>query len=132
MTVMGTCLCGAVRYEIEGPLEMMVHCHCSMCRKHHGTPFSTFVAGPLAGFRWIAGEKDIMHFASSAQGVRSFCRHCGSATPSIMEAAGQVGVPAGNLQGDLGIEPECHIFVGSKAPWYDITDSLPRFETVAK
>lgn len=128
LMTLGTCLCGAVRYEIDGPFGMMVHCHCSMCRKHHGAPFATFAAAPLAGFRWVTGQNDIVHYASSTHGVRSFCRHCGSVTPTIMEAIGQVSMPAGNLQGDLGIKPQCHIFVGSKAPWYEITDALPQHE----
>ena len=52
----GRCLCGALTYELEGPFSAMIHCHCSMCRKHHGTGFATFVAGPIAGFRWISGK----------------------------------------------------------------------------
>ena len=49
----GGCLCGALRYEIDGPFVDMLHCHCSMCRKHHGTPFATWVAAPSSGFRWL-------------------------------------------------------------------------------
>lgn len=128
MSVIGTCLCGAVRYEIDGPFGMMIHCHCSMCRKHHGTAFATFAAAPLAGFRWLAGQSEVMSYSSSANGVRSFCRRCGAVAPTIVEAIGQVVLPAGNLQGDLGITPQSHIFVGSKAPWYEITDALPQHE----
>ena len=46
----GSCLCGAVTYEVRGPFNMMVHCHCSMCRKHHGAAFATFVGAPLTHF----------------------------------------------------------------------------------
>ena len=49
----GRCLCGALRYQIDGPFVDMVHCHCSMCRKHHGAPFATWAVAPLSGFRWI-------------------------------------------------------------------------------
>src|SRR5688572_17400839 len=55
MTI-GACLCGTVRYELDGPFTMMMHCHCSMCRKHHGAPFATFVAAAHSGFRWRSGE----------------------------------------------------------------------------
>lgn len=48
-TVTGACLCGAVRFKLEGPFGHMTHCHCSVCRKHHGAPFATFVASPLKG-----------------------------------------------------------------------------------
>jgi hypothetical protein len=123
-------LCGTVQYEIAGPFQLMMHCHCSMCRKHHGASFATFVAAPYESFRWIAGEDAIAHFASSEHGRRSFCRHCGSVTPTLMRDAGLAIAPAGNLEGDLGIAPQFHAFVGSKAPYYEITDALPQHETV--
>ena len=124
----GRCLCGAVRYEIDGPITNLLHCHCSMCRKHHGTPFATWAAAPLAGFRFTAGEDSIERYASSASFHRSFCRICGSVVPEANAAAGLAICPAGNLEGDLGLEPQLHMFVGSKAPWYAITDELPQFE----
>lgn len=124
----GTCLCGTVRYEVTKPFNMMVHCHCSMCRKHHGAPFATFAAAPYDSFRWLAGEDAIDGYRSSEQGTRSFCRHCGSVAPMLMPEAGFAVCPAGNLIGDPGIRPQMHMFVGSKAPWYTITDSLPQHE----
>jgi hypothetical protein len=119
----GQCLCGTVRYEVDGPYASMMNCHCSMCRKHHGAPFATFVTAALAGFRWVSGEDSISRYGS-----RSFCRVCGSVTPLLMSEAGLVICPAGNLGGDLGIKPQSHMFTGSKAPWYNITDSLPQHE----
>ncbi len=124
----GSCLCGALQYELDGPFGAMVNCHCSMCRKEHGTLFATYVVAPATGFRWISGEEDVVHYASSAQGTRGFCRVCGSVAPGVMAEMGIVFAPAGNLQGPLGIAPQRHIFVGSKAPWYAITDSLPQHE----
>ena len=49
--VTGSCFCGTVRYEVSGPFESMVNCHCSMCRKHHGAGFATYVSAPLKRFR---------------------------------------------------------------------------------
>jgi hypothetical protein len=125
----GQCLCGTVRYEVEGPFVNMLHCHCSMCRKHHGTPFVTWAAAPLAGFRFTAGETAVARYDSSPGYHRSFCSHCGSVIPEGNEAFGIAICPAGNLEGDLGIEPQFHMFVGSKAPWYEITDDLPQHES---
>ena len=122
----GMCLCGTVSYELDGPFTIMTHCHCSMCRKHHGAPFATFVAAAHTGFRWRSGEDAVGTYASSSQGTRSFCRHCGSVGPTLMPEAGLAFAPAGNLDGDLGIRPQAHMFVGSKAGWYTITDSLPQ------
>jgi hypothetical protein len=124
----GTCLCGTVQYEIAGPFSLMMNCHCSMCRKHHGASFATFVAAPYAGFRWLAGQDAIAEFQSSEHGRRSFCRRCGSVTPTLMPDAGLAVAPAGNLEGDLGITPQFHAHVGSKARYYTITDSLPQHQ----
>ena len=124
----GRCLCGTLRYELDGPVSAMMHCHCSMCRKHHGTAFATFVIAPIAGFRWVSGEDRLARYQSSKNGVRSFCSVCGSSGPTPMLEYGVVAAPAASLEGDLGIKPQSHIFVGSKAPWYDITDALPGHE----
>ena len=126
--IQGRCLCGAVRYEVDGPIVDMVHCHCSMCRKHHGTPYATWAAAPLAGFRYTAGEAEIGRYDSSPGHQRSFCTHCGSVTPERLEEMGLVIMPAGNLEGDLGVRPSKHMFVASKAPWHEITDDLPRHD----
>src|SRR5262245_24473366 len=93
MATQGSCLCGTLRYEIDGPFSMMMNCHCSMCRKHHGAPFVTFAAAPLAGFRWLSGESAIVDYQSSPNGKRSFCRVCGSVAPMVMPEAGLVIVP---------------------------------------
>jgi hypothetical protein len=127
-THQGNCLCGAVTYQVNGPFNMMVHCHCSMCRKHHGSAFATFVGAPLMGFKWLSGEDQIDSYVSSPTGVRRFCRHCGSVMPTLIEDMDLALIPAGNLQGDLHIRPQSHVFVGSKAPWYQITDDLPQHE----
>jgi hypothetical protein len=126
MATQGSCLCGTLRYEIDGPFTMMMNCHCSMCRKHHGAPFVTFAAAPLSGFRWLSGESAVADYQSSPNGKRSFCTVCGSVAPMVMAEAGLVVVPAGELAGDPGIRPQEHMFVGSKAPFHTISDSLPQ------
>lgn len=123
MTI-AACLCGAVRYELAAPFTLMAHCHCSMCRKHHGSAFATFVGGPLEGFRWLDGERYLATYRSSAHGARSHCTTCGAVGPTLMPELGVAIAPAGNLEGDPGIRPQYHMFVGSKAPWYEITDAL--------
>jgi hypothetical protein len=124
----GACLCGTVRYEVDGPFNLMIHCHCSMCRKHHGSAFATFVSAPLMGFRWISGADNIATYQSSEQGARSFCKTCGSVTPSLVKGMDLAICPAGNLLDDLDARPQAHWFVGSKAGWYSITDDLPQYE----
>src|SRR3569833_227152 len=128
MNHVGQCLCGTVRYEVDGPFQSMTHCHCSMCRKHHGAPFATYVSASLAGFRWVSGQDNIEKYTTVLGGLWSICRTCGSVTPIFMDAHGLVLIPAGNLDGELGIKPQKHIFTGSKASFYEIRDSLPQIE----
>ncbi len=124
----GACLCGAVRYEFTAPINAMVHCHCSMCRKHHGAPFATFVVAPAASLRVGAGKEAIKLYESSRRGARAFCRRCGSVAPMPLPGTDLAIAPAGNIAEGLNIRPQAHIFIGSRAPWYTITDSLPQHE----
>jgi hypothetical protein len=126
--VTGSCFCGTVRYEVGGPFDSMVSCHCSMCRKHHGAGFATYVSAPLEGFRWLAGEDKLIRYRSSELTTRNSCGICGSPVPTTAPTYSRVFLPAGPLEGELGITPQAHIFVGSKAPWYTITDDLPQHE----
>jgi hypothetical protein len=123
----GSCLCGAVRFE-AGHFDAMVHCHCSMCRRHHGAMFATYLTGTADSFRWRAGKDSIAAYRSSARGQRLFCRSCGSVAPTVLPESGIAFVPAGNLEGDPGIRPTLHMFAASGADWFPITDTLPRYD----
>ena len=122
----GNCLCGTVRWSYDAPFTTMLHCHCSVCRKHHGTLFATFLAGPLTTFHWRGGTEKIVTWQSSAQGRRSFCSLCGSKVPGVDQASQQVFMPAGAVGGEFGIRPQLHLFVGSKSPRHEIHDGLPQ------
>jgi hypothetical protein len=125
--VRGSCLCGGVAWQACGPFRAMSHCHCSMCRKSHGAAFATYVAASAGGYRVLHGEDLITQYQSSPEGVRRFCSRCGSIVPNPVLGE-QAWMPAGNLEGDPGARPRAHIFVASKAPWYEIADDLPRFD----
>ena len=124
--VNGSCVCGAVKWSYDAPLTAMFHCHCSVCRKHHGTLFATYVAGPLTTFHWRAGTEKIGTWQSSALEQRSFCTVCGSKVPRVEHDRQRVFMPAGAHEGELGIRPQMHIFVGSKAATHAIADGLPQ------
>jgi hypothetical protein len=115
-----------VTWEIDGPAEWMSHCHCSFCRKTHGTAFATYVATPAGGFRLKGGEH-VVRFESSPGFFRCFCGRCGSVVPGD-PVDGRVFAPAGNFDDDPGVRPLAHIFVASNPAWYEITDALPRFD----
>src|ERR1700745_1253862 len=74
----GSCLCGEVKYEIEGPLRDVRNCHCSMCRKAHGAAFRTRATIRVADFRYLKGEHLITAYESSPGTYRTFCGRCGS------------------------------------------------------
>ena len=124
--IAGSCLCGVLRYEVQGPLKELLHCHCSMCRKHHGAPFATFASAPAADFRWLSGEASVGSYASSPSSSRRSCKTCGAVAPT--PTGTHVALPAGNLVGELGNQGGCHVFVGSKAPWHVIEDELPQHD----
>jgi len=124
--VRGSCLCGGVAWQARRPFRLMSHCHCSMCRKSHGSAFGTYVAAAADGYR-LQGEELIAQYQSSPQGVRRFCTRCGSIVPNPVEGP-LAWMPAGGLEADPGVRPLAHIFAASKAPWYEIADDLPRFD----
>ncbi len=127
----GSCLCGGVAYEIRGPLRDVVDCHCSQCRKATGSAFRTRAAVRSADFRWTRGEALVTRYESSPGNQRSFCSRCGSTLGSFFpERPDEIGLPLGTLDDDPGLRPGAHVFVGSRAPWYEINDDRPRFETL--
>jgi hypothetical protein len=125
----GSCLCAGVRYEIEGSLTEVRNCHCSICRKAHGAAFRSRASVRARDFRWTSGEQLITWYDSSPGTHRGFCSRCGSPLLSRFDDMPEVyGLPLGCLDADPGVRPAMHIFVGSKAPWFEICDSLPQFE----
>ncbi|MEA2625511.1 MAG: hypothetical protein QOD06_1556 [Candidatus Binatota bacterium] len=127
MAIRGSCLCGDVAFEVNGTSDVMGHCHCSMCRKSHGTGFETAIGVDAKNIRWIRGSEGVQRFESSPGNFRAFCARCGSEVPNPT-ATGQTFVSAGLLDDDPELRPGAHIFVASKAPWHEIADALPRFE----
>ena len=125
----GSCLCGGVAYEIDGEIGPMLYCHCSMCRRWHGTAFRTRAAVMESEFRFVRGAELINEYRSSLDTVKRFCRVCGSPLVNSWDPE-NYGLALGTLATDPGGRPACHIFVGSKAPWYAITDGLPQVRRV--
>jgi len=123
----GSCLCGEVVYEIDGPLQHTHHCHCQYCRKSHGTQCATGSLAASAGRRWLRGESSIVRYESSPGFHRWFCVRCGSPLPGD-DIGGLLFVPLGNLDGDPGVRPAFHMFAKAKAPWWEIRDALPAFD----
>jgi len=127
MTIQGSCLCGQIRYEIQGEPGEADYCHCSFCRKAHGSAFGSYLSIKPETFRWLAGEDKFGRYQSSSHSARIFCPNCGS--PLVAEIGGEyLGVTLGTVDGDPGVHPSSHMFVKSKAPWHRITDDLTQYE----
>ena len=126
----GSCLCGKVRFVIDGKFGPVGQCHCSKCRKASGTDGNAVFYTAATSFRWLQGEGEIAtFFVSGTSGWNSsFCTTCGSPTPHSNRDGKIYFVPAGLLDDDPGFRVyAAHIFVGSKAPWVCITDDAPQY-----
>ena len=123
----GSCLCGSVRYEVQGKLGTAVYCHCSRCRKASGSAFASNAVVDASAFKVVQGDESLKVF-STAEGVhRVFCSVCGSPIISRRDAfPGVLRLRLGTLDTPIEERPEAHIFVASKADWHDIHDSLPQ------
>lgn len=127
--IKGSCLCGRVAYEIAGPLTDVVNCHCGMCRKAHGAAFRTRATVHAADFKWTRGENHITWYCSSPGNYRGFCEACGTPLLSRLDQTPEVyGLPLGALDDDPGVRPSAHCHVADRAPWFEITDDLPRHD----
>lgn len=128
MTLRGSCLCGAVRFELTQPAVWAHNCHCSRCRKTRGAAFSSNLFVAWAGFRFLQGEDQVENYRppNTARFTHAFCRTCGSSMPWHNQAHGLAVIPMGSLDDAPDMAPQAHIFVDSKADWCPITDQLPQ------
>jgi len=127
----GRCLCGTVQFRITGPLGPVVYCHCSQCRRANGSAFAANANVARSDFALLSGAEGITEYESSPNQFRAFCGRCGS--PMYSRTIGDpahVRIRLGTLDQDPGSRAVLHIWVSAKAPWYDITDTLPQLAEV--
>jgi hypothetical protein len=121
----GRCECRAVRYEVPDEFRYAANCHCSNCRASTGSAFKPFAGIERDKLRVVAGELMIV---GTEDENHTRCAACGSLLFSVVRDGEWVHVALGSLEDEPGIRPTEHIFVGSKAPWHEITDDLPQNE----
>lgn len=125
----GGCLCGAIRFAINGPIRNIVYCHCSLCRKAQGSAFATNGIVAREHFHFIQGQDKLTGYESTPGQTKYFCSLCGSPMLSKNRSKpDQVRVRIGTIESDITERPMAHIFATSKANWEDICGDLPRYE----
>jgi hypothetical protein len=125
----GSCLCGAVRFEIAGDFERFYLCHCEYCRKDTGSAHAANLFSSTATLKWLSGEDQVKVFnLPSTRHRNSFCSTCGSALPDLQMDGALLKVPAGSLDTAVGIRPDAHIFFSSKANWDESLDKIGKVE----
>lgn len=129
-TYPGSCLCGQIKFQIDGSFESFYLCHCKHCQKDTGSAFAANVFSTTAKLTWLAGDDKVKNF--NLQGTRhakSFCSDCGSAVPGFHMEGKLLVVPAGSLDVEIPIKPNAHLFDSSKASWEVELKEIQVFKT---
>jgi hypothetical protein len=123
----GQCMCGAVHYAVADEFDYAVNCHCSVCRRATGSAFKPFAGIEHKKLKITKGADKLMLFGDEKNNDTR-CKVCGSFLYSVVREGDFVHVAMGTLVDEPTIRPTAHIFVGSKAKWFEITDELPQYE----
>lgn len=124
----GSCLCGGIQYEVRGLLGDIIQCHCCRCRKATGTAFATNSPIAKADFYLLQGQQLLKSFTTTTGVSRNFYSECGSSIYSVKADLPDVyRLRISSLDTPIEQKPTCHFYVGSKAEWEDIHDTLPQY-----
>ena len=123
----GECCCRAVGYAVADEFAYAMNCHCSSCRRTTGAAFKPFAGIARDKFGVIRGVDNLTIYGDEAN-HDAHCGRCGALLYSVVREGAFVHVAMGTLVDDPSIRPTAHIFVGSKAPWFAITDDLPQYQ----
>ena len=126
----GGCLCGSVRFRVQGPWQLFVHCHCSRCRRATGSSHATNLLTEPDHLEWIAGKASVQRYdlPSARSFAACFCPTCGAPLPHLTRSGSAWVVPAGSLDGEPSIRPSARIFWSSRASWSCSDQELPCFD----
>jgi hypothetical protein len=122
----GSCLCGAVRYEVRDEFRYSLICHCSQCRRATGSAFKPFAGIEREKLSIGPGSESVLRYGGDVT-YDAHCARCGSLLYSNIGTGPYLHVTLGTLVDSPSIRPTAHIFVGSKADWDVISDALPQY-----
>jgi len=127
----GSCLCGQVKFNVEGTFDSFYLCHCKYCQKDTGSIHAANLFSTAAKLTWMEGAEKVNTFnLPSTRHFKSFCRTCGAALPNLQMGGKLLVVPAGSLDTELVNQPNAHIFYSSRATWEKDLEKLKKFEEI--
>jgi hypothetical protein len=126
----GSCLCGAVVYEIDRLNGPIFHCHCTTCRKAHAAAFASTAGVKREHFRWLRGEEKLSSFESSPGKRRYFCSVCGSHLVASRDTQVHVVLRVATLDEDPHAGLQAHIWTSHDASWLEYDETMPSYPTV--
>ena len=126
-SITGGCQCGAVRYEITGPLENPHICHCRMCQKAFGNYFAALVGTAKSDLHWTRGEPSF--FRSSSVVKRGFCRDCGTPLTFAYDHSKRIAVSIGSLDHPEIVTPLNQFGTEARLPAFSLLHTLPGTRT---
>lgn len=122
----GGCLCGAIRYRIEGEVEDTAYCHCRTCQRQSGAPVVAWFAIAPAHFRYTKGAPK--KYRASDRAAREFCGDCGTYLLFREDdQSASLGVNTATLDDPARVPPAFHIWCQSRIAWFETNDTFPRF-----
>lgn len=126
-TITGACLCEGVRFEVTPPTKWCAHCHCTMCRRAHGTGVVTWFGAHSQSVRLLSGADLLRWYRSSPQARRGFCGHCGSMLFFEGERwPGETHIARASVPGKIDREPAAHVFFDIHVDWLKFNDDLKK------
>jgi hypothetical protein len=127
--IKGSCLCGAIEFSANLPSKWCAHCHCSMCRKHHGAGYVTWVGFEQDQVTFLRGEDQIGWYMSSPGAQRGFCRKCGSSMFFRSERwAGELHIVLGCINDTIDRQPEANVFFDKHVDWMPVDKTLKKVD----
>jgi len=126
----GSCLCGSVKFHVDGDFESFFLCHCSHCRKDTGSAHAANLFSSTADLVWLSGADQVTTYTlPDTRHQKAFCKACGSALPNLQMEGKLLVVPAGSLDSPVAPPPAGHVFTASRAEWDDRLEEVQEFET---
>lgn len=126
-SVAGSCLCGAVNFQVAMPTMFNAHCHCTLCQRAHGAAYVTWIGVPEQQLHVVSGAELLTNYQSSSHGRRTFCSRCGSQLFCRSDRhAERVDIVVTALHAAVDQAPSMHVYFSDRAAWVDVGDQLPK------